>query len=1614
MQVLQDFVARQYLTQLPLSETQKKLADAIVDLLDSEGRVSIANLKKELFPYDELDAVNLRLRRLREEIAKLVKDAQVPFALKVTTAKKIGPEARFLWFEGVNNWSPAVSTPELDAIPESGEYESKAIESSIAPTALLLTFNDHEARKLWAEFGATRQEVSRGGVTYYELGGVGGFRVIHLHSRQGPQEAQRSATQAISHWDPELLLAVGIAFGVDEKKQHIGNVLVSTDVLDYEPARVEPDGTFTRRGKPRETSRELSDRVKNLDLQRRRQPGWPTIRMGTIVSGAKLVDNEEYRDTLTALQEDVIGGEMEGAGILAACAGNDVDMTVVKAICDWGTEKNNPSKEEDQKKAARNAAIVARAILEQGHLTRRSAEERRRLRELENPKSRAPRFPDVLGMGKHDPVLGEEQLIRDSRASSVNLDPNAAPGIPAQGTPVVDAMLDWVANPAEPQLFALLGEYGMGKTVSCQRFTRELAERRKANPTLPMPLYFNLKNVADARLADNLEDLVVTCMRDDWLPKHSPQHTWQAFTSWLATGPCVVIFDGLEEMLVKLDSTQGSLFLNRLLGTLQLLDDEDANRRIRLVLSCRTQYFRTLLEQRSFFLGKDRQDLRADSYRAMTLLPLGDDQIRRYLEIALPGSDIVRIMELVASVHNLPELAARPYTLRLIAEHIPEIERARTNGKPVFGVTLYATMVERWLERDEGKHFIDPEHKSAFMAELAAWLWREKKTAAPARDVETIFRRWIRGDEDLSDIYPSTLTKSDKDKLNEDLRTATFLARQDDERGSTFGFAHTSLQEYFLAHYLLDAIQRKDRSRWAMRTPSAETLDFLGQLLAEAQEPELIDTLSSWKTPYQEQASELLLRYTFAARKRKYPTPNLARIDLSGAHLDDWDFLGTSDDPLNLAEANFTNTSLRRTSFSHVNLTGAHFIKSTLNQATFHNCTTQNINWHDASHPGATWQSYIPSKFASRINAIRTGHIDQTTGIAWHPTGDLIATISSDNTCIIWNPRTGNSLTELIGHADELTKAAWHPTGSSLATTSRDGTCIIWNPTTGQKIITLAGHIRGTTAAAWRPDGKLIATTSWDGTCIIWNHITEQKIITLTGHGGAITGLAWHPDGTQLATTSWDNTCIIWNPTNGQKLTTLTGHTNALSGVSWHPNGKLLATVSWDETCIIWNPINGQKLTTLTGHTNALSGVSWHPNGKLISTTSWDGYCTIWNPDTYEKSIIHIGHLHNISKAAWNPDGKVLATTGQDRTSIIWNSHSREPITILTSHTDSITGISWSSDGNFLATAGQDHTTIIWNLTTGRRAATFTGHTHAVTAVEWHPDGTRLATTGRDGSCIIWDPRTNKIFTIHTGHADSLTGLAWHPKGICISTTSLDHTCIIWNPSTGQKIITLIGHAGAVSGAAWHPNGSCLATASEDQTCIIWNPDTAERILTLTGHTDAVTGVAWSPDGTRIATASNDGTCIIWQPDTRERLLTLTGHTAAVTGVAWSPDGTRIATASNDRTCIIWNHNTGEKITTLTDHARAVTGIAWHPTGDLIATADASGLIRISHPDGTLERAFISVRPRVPGVESYASWTPEGLDVLEGEAWRVLRVPEPGGGSRRLEIPGLSYEPPTD
>ncbi len=69
-----------------------------------------------------------------------------------------------------------------------------------------------------------------------------------------------------------------------------------------------------------------------------------------------------------------------------------------------------------------------------------------------------------------------------------------------------------------------------------------------------------------------------------------------------------------------------------------------------------------------------------------------------------------------------------------------------------------------------------------------------------------------------------------RDELLQDFRTATFIARWD---GDTFRFAHTSLQEYFLAVHLVNALEEEQLDEWSLPEVNVETLDFAAELFVQ-------------------------------------------------------------------------------------------------------------------------------------------------------------------------------------------------------------------------------------------------------------------------------------------------------------------------------------------------------------------------------------------------------------------------------------------------------------------------------------------------------------------------------------------------------------------------------------------------------------------------------------------------------------------------------------------------------------------------------------------------------------------------------------------------------------
>ena len=128
---------------------------------------------------------------------------------------------------------------------------------------------------------------------------------------------------------------VGIAFGVDDGKQAIGDILVSENLRCYEPERV---GTHeVSRNSSRAVTGHACILLAPQPPEERRFEGGrgAPVRFGVVLTGEMLVDNLDVRRRVCALEPEAIGGEMEGSGLYAACQNEKVDWILVKAICDW-------------------------------------------------------------------------------------------------------------------------------------------------------------------------------------------------------------------------------------------------------------------------------------------------------------------------------------------------------------------------------------------------------------------------------------------------------------------------------------------------------------------------------------------------------------------------------------------------------------------------------------------------------------------------------------------------------------------------------------------------------------------------------------------------------------------------------------------------------------------------------------------------------------------------------------------------------------------------------------------------------------------------------------------------------------------------------------------------------------------------------------------------------------------------------------------------------------------------------------------------------------------------------------------------------------------------------
>ncbi len=208
--------------------------------------------------------------------------------------------------------------------------------------------------------------------------------IIHVHaSKTGEELTRRTINAASSIFEPDIIVLLGICYGVDFNNYSLGDVLIASGLKTYRL-------NFRDSDKTDETIFEAEEedfRIPNSHLfsvvkqtfsyrqiyssisERNGSKISVNWKTGTILSSNSLMSSKRVKQAVIqafgAAKPKPIGGEMEGGGLLKTKIVEEQSLDrwlVIKGICDWGEKKNsldeNPKVSEHMKDAIQAMAMV--------------------------------------------------------------------------------------------------------------------------------------------------------------------------------------------------------------------------------------------------------------------------------------------------------------------------------------------------------------------------------------------------------------------------------------------------------------------------------------------------------------------------------------------------------------------------------------------------------------------------------------------------------------------------------------------------------------------------------------------------------------------------------------------------------------------------------------------------------------------------------------------------------------------------------------------------------------------------------------------------------------------------------------------------------------------------------------------------------------------------------------------------------------------------------------------------------------------------------------------------------------------------------------------------------
>jgi Prp8 binding protein len=298
---------------------------------------------------------------------------------------------------------------------------------------------------------------------------------------------------------------------------------------------------------------------------------------------------------------------------------------------------------------------------------------------------------------------------------------------------------------------------------------------------------------------------------------------------------------------------------------------------------------------------------------------------------------------------------------------------------------------------------------------------------------------------------------------------------------------------------------------------------------------------------------------------------------------------------------------------------------------------------------------------------------------------------------------------QLSGHEAEVLAVQFDPTGEFIASSSSDKTVFLWKAKEDNgNFGVLKGHKGAVLDVKWSRDSRQIFTASSDLTIGTWDlDQTGERTRKHTGHTGMVNCIDIVRRGVELIVSgSDDGSVAVWDPREKSAVTVFTTEFPIMT-VAVDSVGSQVFSSGVDNEISVWDARkNDAPLYKLAGHNDAnVTGLDVSADDNFLVSNGMDNTVRTWNirPFASDDRALNVfdgapnSIEQNLHRVQFNHDATRIAAGSGDRTAVIWDSHTRKILYKLEGHIGSVNDVCFSPEG-LLASGSSDRTIILYEL----------------------------------------------------------------------------------------------------------------------------------------------------------------------------------------------------------------------------------------------------------------------------------------------------------------------------